>query len=92
MVKELSKFDVLVNELECQLLGKEEQLLLLAGTGNGISLLGSNNCSCSGNNCECTNNCQCDGNNCPCNSNNCHCGIQYPPPPDTNHSGTICNN
>ena len=57
----LSRFDILVQELECQFLNAEEQLLLLAGTGNGVSLLGSDNCQCNGNNCQCKgNNCQCD--------------------------------
>ncbi len=83
MVKEVSKFDILVKELECQLLNDEEQLLLLAGTGNGISLLGGNNCSCNGNNCQCADNCSCNGNN-------CQCSIQLPPPVDTNDSEFIC--
>ena len=67
MVKELSNFDILVQKLECQFLNDEEQLLLLAGTSNDVSLFGSNNCKCN------NNNCQCQSNNCTCNNNNCQC-------------------
>ena len=83
MVKKLSNFDVLVQELECQLLNDEEQLLLLAGKGNGISLLGSNNCSCQGNNCKCANNCECYGNN-------CQCGGENPDDEGSNASEHVC--
>ena len=83
MVKELSKFDVLVHELECQILNDEEQLLLLAGTGNGVSLLGSDNCQCQSNNCQCqSNNCQCQSNNCQCEGNNCQCEAVPPEKPN----------
>lgn len=81
MEKKQSKFDELVQKFDCQLIKDEEQLLLLAGTGNGISLYGSNNCSCQGNNCQCANNCTCDGNNCQCGDSN---------PKPENSSDFIC--
>ena len=64
MVEKVSKFDAFVKELECQLLNNDEQLLLLAGKGSGVSMLGVNNCNC-------TNNCSCESNNCNCKSNKC---------------------
>ena len=81
-MKEMTKFDSFVQELENQLLTNEEQVLLLAGQGSeqGLYVIPpGNNCKCNGNNCDCGtgNNCQCNGlNNCTCyGGNNCNCNI-----------------
>lgn len=85
MVEKLSKFDAFIQGLECQLLSDDEQLLLLAGKGSGVSMLGVNNCSCT-NNCKCeSNNCNCQNNN--CGSNNCSCDD---PNEDTNILDHLC--
>lgn len=81
-MKETTKFDSIVQELENQLLTDEEQIMLLAGQSNEQGLYSippANNCQCNGDNCNCAsgNNCQCNGsNNCMCHgTNNCSCNI-----------------
>lgn len=85
MVEKLSKFNAFIQGLECQLLSDDEQLLLLAGKGSGVSMLGANNCNCA-NNCECeSNNCNCKNN--ACETNNCECDVTTE---DSNVSDFMC--
>lgn len=58
----LSKFDSFIKDLENHLLENEEQVMLVAGSGQSIGLYSKpvNNCDCNSNNCKCyTNDCDC---------------------------------